>query len=224
MACPGSASHQRRSRHAVARPGMGQGRPENYRGIGAKPARKAAAGRRMVAARRARGRCIRHRTGALRAAHRGSLESVGRSIPQGCGLSASYPVAGWLVVSCYPFVSCATVQRERVPARQESVDFCRGYQLGRDGAESRGTSRPIGDSMQPGTESIPPHMQLIQMGTAYWHSRLIHAAAKLKLPDLLAAGPQTAEQLSAATGTHAPSLYRVMRTLASLGVFTEDDR
>jgi len=72
------------------------------------------------------------------------------------------------------------------------------------------------------TEPLPPHAHLIQMATAYWASRLLYVAAKLDLADRLADGPKTAEALAAPTGTHAPSLRRVMRTLASLGLFSED--
>jgi O-methyltransferase domain/Dimerisation domain len=68
----------------------------------------------------------------------------------------------------------------------------------------------------------PPHVQLIQMATAYWASRLLYAAAKLGLADRLANGPQSAETLALATGTHAAALYRLMRTLASLGLLRED--
>jgi hypothetical protein len=66
----------------------------------------------------------------------------------------------------------------------------------------------------------PAHEQLIQMGTAYWVSRAVYAAARLGLADLLSDGSRTAAELAAATGTHAPSLHRLMRTLASLGLFT----
>jgi ubiquinone/menaquinone biosynthesis C-methylase UbiE len=68
----------------------------------------------------------------------------------------------------------------------------------------------------------PPHAQLIEMGTAHWTSRIIHVAAKLGLADHLAAGAKTADELAGATGTHAPSLYRLMRTLAHFGVLSED--
>jgi hypothetical protein len=71
-------------------------------------------------------------------------------------------------------------------------------------------------------QAPPPHVQLIQMATAYWVSRLLYAVAKLRVPDHLADGPATAESVASKTGSHAPTLYRVMRTLASLGVFTED--
>jgi O-methyltransferase len=72
-------------------------------------------------------------------------------------------------------------------------------------------------------ESTPPEAQIVEMVMAQFVSRLIHLTAMLRLPDHLADGPKTAEELAQLTATHAPALYRVMRTLASLGVFTEDD-
>jgi hypothetical protein len=72
--------------------------------------------------------------------------------------------------------------------------------------------------------STPPHAQLIQMAMGHWVSRIVYVAAKLNLGDHLADGPKTAEELAGPTGTHAPSLYRLMRTLGSLGVLTEDVR
>ena len=74
----------------------------------------------------------------------------------------------------------------------------------------------------PTSDTPPPHAQLIQMGTAYWVSRLVLLAAELDLADHLAGGPLTAEELAGKTKTHAPALYRVLRSLASLGLFTED--
>ena len=71
--------------------------------------------------------------------------------------------------------------------------------------------------------AIPPHAQLIQMGMGYWVSRVVYAAAKLGLADLLAAGPRSAAELAGVTGTHALSLHRLMRTLAGLGILTERD-
>lgn len=70
--------------------------------------------------------------------------------------------------------------------------------------------------------ATPPHVQLVEMATAYWVSRVIHATAKINLADHLASTPRTADELAGPTGTHAPSLYRLMRTLASLGVLSED--
>jgi hypothetical protein len=71
-------------------------------------------------------------------------------------------------------------------------------------------------------ETVPPEAQLLQMILAQFVSRLIYLTATLKLPDYLAEGHKTTEELAALTSTHAPSLYRVLRTLSSLGFFTED--
>lgn len=73
------------------------------------------------------------------------------------------------------------------------------------------------------THELPPHAQLIQMAAASWISATVYAAAKLGLADHLANGPRSADDLADDTGTHAPSLYRLMRTLAGLGILTEKD-
>ncbi len=70
----------------------------------------------------------------------------------------------------------------------------------------------------------PPHAQLIEMGMAHWISRILYVAAKLDLADHLAEGPKSADELAGPTGTHAPSLYRLMRTLANLGLLSEDTK
>ena len=67
-------------------------------------------------------------------------------------------------------------------------------------------------------------MKLIQMANGYRISRLLFVAAELGVADLLAGEPQTAEDLAAALGMDGLSLRRVMRALASLELFTEDDR
>ncbi|HYV20963.1 MAG TPA: methyltransferase [Verrucomicrobiae bacterium] len=69
----------------------------------------------------------------------------------------------------------------------------------------------------------PPHVQVIQMATGYWVSRIIYAAAKLDLADRLAGGPKSAAELAGPTETHAPSLHRLMRALAALGLLTGKD-
>lgn len=71
-------------------------------------------------------------------------------------------------------------------------------------------------------DSPPAHAQLIQMATGYWVSRLVHLAAELAIADHLAAGPLSADELAARTQMHAPTLYRALRSLASLGLFTEN--
>ena len=56
-----------------------------------------------------------------------------------------------------------------------------------------------------------------------WITQGISVAAELGIADLLAQGPQTAEALATQTSTHSGALYRVLRALAGIGVFAEDD-
>src|SRR5215471_7274873 len=70
--------------------------------------------------------------------------------------------------------------------------------------------------------SPPPHAQLIQMAMGNWVSQILHVAARLGLADHLAAGRKSADELAGVTGTHAPSLFRLMRTLAHLGILDQD--
>ena len=67
----------------------------------------------------------------------------------------------------------------------------------------------------------PPHIQLIQMGVAIWQARAVYAAAELGIADLLANGPLEVEEIARQTGTHARSLFRLMRALASCGIVEE---
>jgi hypothetical protein len=68
---------------------------------------------------------------------------------------------------------------------------------------------------------LPPGLVLYQMSIGHYVSRALHLAARLGLADLLQDGPRDARELAAASGTHAPSLNRVLRFLASVGVFEE---
>ena len=54
-------------------------------------------------------------------------------------------------------------------------------------------------------------------------SQSLYVAAKLGIADLLADGPKRVDELATAADADAPSLYRVLRALASLGVFAEQD-
>jgi len=67
----------------------------------------------------------------------------------------------------------------------------------------------------------PPVQVVMQLATGVWTAQALWAAACFGVADHLAAGPKTREDLAAATGTLAGPLYRVLRALASLGVFTE---
>lgn len=66
-----------------------------------------------------------------------------------------------------------------------------------------------------------PQEQMNRMLTGYWISQALYAAAKLGIADLVKDGPRTTDDLASTTKTHAPSLYRLLRALASVGVFTD---
>jgi hypothetical protein len=68
----------------------------------------------------------------------------------------------------------------------------------------------------------PPDAILMQMLFGALMQKSICIAARLGIADMLAEEPQTADDLAARTGTHAPSLYRLLRTLASIGIFAEN--
>lgn len=70
-------------------------------------------------------------------------------------------------------------------------------------------------------DALPPHLELIGMVTAIWKARAVYAAASLSLADLLQEGPCSVATLAERTGTHAPSLHRLLRALASCGMLTE---
>jgi hypothetical protein len=55
-------------------------------------------------------------------------------------------------------------------------------------------------------------------------SQAIHVAAVLGIADLLADGPRGVDDLAAATDSDERSLYRLLRALASVGVFREEAR
>ncbi|MCX4640757.1 methyltransferase [Streptomyces sp. P9-2B-2] len=63
---------------------------------------------------------------------------------------------------------------------------------------------------------------LMDLALSHLFSAALRTAAHHRLADHLAGGPRTAEQLAATTGTHAPHLRRVLRYLATRGIFRED--
>jgi len=66
----------------------------------------------------------------------------------------------------------------------------------------------------------PANLQMLQIISGFWISRGVYVIAKLGIPDLLKSGPKTAEELAEATKMHAPSLFRILRALASVGVLS----
>jgi hypothetical protein len=66
------------------------------------------------------------------------------------------------------------------------------------------------------------HDELARLLSGYWYTQTIYVAAKLSLAEHLKDGPRSAQDLAQATGTNPRALYRLLRALASLGIFAEE--
>lgn len=62
------------------------------------------------------------------------------------------------------------------------------------------------------------------MALGYMPAQTVYVAAELGIADLLAGGPRPADDLAEATGTHPPSLLRLLRALTALGILTQAER
>lgn len=71
--------------------------------------------------------------------------------------------------------------------------------------------------------TLPPPVQLFEIATGFMKSQAIYVAAKLGIADLLKDGVKNVEELARITGVHSHSLYRLLRALASIGIFTENE-
>ena len=69
---------------------------------------------------------------------------------------------------------------------------------------------------------VSPTQAVLQVIVGFWLSRCVYIAAKLGLADHVRDSPKTPAELAALTNTHAPSLYRLLRALASTGWLQED--
>lgn len=82
------------------------------------------------------------------------------------------------------------------------------------------TTSPLTATVTP---DLADRSAVLQMIEGYRVSRLLYVAAVLGIADRLAERAKTVEELAQETETHSFSLYRVLRALASIGVFSEDD-
>ncbi len=70
---------------------------------------------------------------------------------------------------------------------------------------------------------LPLQAQLMKYIVGRWISKPIYVAAELGIADLLSKGPKSIEELAQASGSHEPSLHRMLRALASVGIFAETE-
>jgi DNA-binding transcriptional ArsR family regulator len=68
---------------------------------------------------------------------------------------------------------------------------------------------------------LPPPAALLELMIGRWVSDAIGVAARLGLADEVASGPRPAEEIAAAIDVDPPTLRRLLRALASAGVFAE---
>jgi hypothetical protein len=73
------------------------------------------------------------------------------------------------------------------------------------------------------TNDSPPQLVLQQLIQGFQVTQCIYVAARLGIADLLKDGPQSLEDLAQVTGTHAPSLYRVLRLLTAVDLLAEEE-
>jgi len=68
---------------------------------------------------------------------------------------------------------------------------------------------------------VPAPFRLMQIGSAFWQSRALYVAARLDVATLLGDEKQEIDKIAAQLGVDEMALYRLMRMLASTGIFTE---
>ena len=67
----------------------------------------------------------------------------------------------------------------------------------------------------------PPQAIMMQMSMGAMVTQAIFVAAKLRIADIVADGEKHIDEIATEAEAHSPSLYRILRTLAPLGVFNE---
>jgi hypothetical protein len=80
-----------------------------------------------------------------------------------------------------------------------------------------------GQIMTSTAVDIQSSRRLTELTIGGWFTQAISVAAELGIADLLIDGPRTAEELAEDTSALSGALYRVLRALASVGIFTEDE-
>jgi hypothetical protein len=67
----------------------------------------------------------------------------------------------------------------------------------------------------------PPPFRLMQIGSAFWQSRALYVAAALGVADEIGKEAKSSGEIAEALSLHEEHLYRLLRMLASIGVFEE---
>lgn len=67
----------------------------------------------------------------------------------------------------------------------------------------------------------PPPFRLLQLGSAFWQSRVLYTAARLDIATVLADDTLSADEIAARVSTHPDATYRLLRMLAAMEIFEE---
>lgn len=70
-------------------------------------------------------------------------------------------------------------------------------------------------------QAADPSEALLQFATAYVPCSAVWVAAELKIADLIGTGSQSVAELAKKTGTNEDALFRILRLLSMVGIFTE---
>jgi hypothetical protein len=68
---------------------------------------------------------------------------------------------------------------------------------------------------------VPPPIAVLDVMAAAFFSRAIYTAAKFGIADVLSRGPRTAEAIANQVGANPDALHRLLRILASRGIFAQ---
>lgn len=74
----------------------------------------------------------------------------------------------------------------------------------------------------PNPEPLPPEALALNLFFGKTVAMAASVVCKLRIPDHVANGPLSVDELAKLTGSHTASLYRVLRALVSVGVFKTD--
>lgn len=87
--------------------------------------------------------------------------------------------------------------------------------------EAVATGGDVGAAPKDAGSASAPSAELMRLINGYQVSQALHVAATLGVADHLKDGPKPCDALARACGAHPPSLYRLLRALAAVGVFRE---
>lgn len=79
------------------------------------------------------------------------------------------------------------------------------------------------ESATAANAQTPPEALLMQLAAGCYLTQAVYVAAKLRVADLLRDKPLTITELARNTNSHERALYRLLRALASVGVFAETE-